>query len=309
MARCYENPLERDWLAMADRVLALQPAKEDKPLRGTIYTGGAGIAFAFWQNHIRNGSKVPLEHAKHLLSKCRPTPEGPTFFFGLPGLHLMQLLVAHAENNVAKRTEAITALRMAANEALMGAPSECEMLYGRAGALYALLFAKVHADAQYGAAEVRPFIEQILAEGKAHNTSALPLNFVWHHSEYLGAAHGHAGILTTLLLAHKHIAGSVRPDELETILATVEALAQLRLANKNLPTKVGSQREDLVHWCHGAPGDVPLFVHAAAVDPARAAEWMIVAEEFAEVVWQRGLLKKVCVCVCACVCHSVWIRI
>lgn len=46
----------------------------------------------------------------------------------------------------------------------------------------------------------------------------------------------------------------------------------------------------LVHWCHGAPGFVALLCRAAAV--YREPRYLELAEASAEVVWERGLLRK-----------------
>ena len=49
----------------------------------------------------------------------------------------------------------------------------------------------------------------------------------------------------------------------------------------------------LVHWCHGAPGFIPLLACAAAAFPDDAVDFTAAAVQAGEVVWERGLLKKV----------------
>ncbi len=49
----------------------------------------------------------------------------------------------------------------------------------------------------------------------------------------------------------------------------------------------------LVHWCHGAPGFIPLLARAAAAFPDDASAFTEAALQAGEVVWERGLLKKV----------------
>lgn len=55
-------------------------------------------------------------------------------------------------------------------------------------------------------------------------------------------------------------------------------------------SRFGRQRR-LVHWCHGATGLVPLLAAAQRVLGPRP-DWQAAADKAADVVWQRGLLRK-----------------
>ena len=92
---------------------------------------------------------------------------------------------------------ATTAARMPADE--------CEVLYGRAGLLYALLFVeRTCPHAQIPARVFQGLVRAIVAEG-ARCGAALAARGVhvprpafmheWHKRPYLGAAHGTCGIL------------------------------------------------------------------------------------------------------------------
>jgi len=52
-------------------------------------------------------------------------------------------------------------------------------------------------------------------------------------------------------------------------------------------------RRRLVHWCHGAPGFIPLLASAIEAFPEDAEALTGAAVKAGEVVWERGLLKKV----------------
>ena len=52
-------------------------------------------------------------------------------------------------------------------------------------------------------------------------------------------------------------------------------------------------RRRLVHWCHGAPGFIPLLARAVDAFPDDAEALTGAAVKAGEVVWERGLLKKV----------------
>ena len=46
----------------------------------------------------------------------------------------------------------------------------------------------------------------------------------------------------------------------------------------------------LIHWCHGAPGAIHLFIKAYQVFESE--EYIEAAKKCANVIWYRGLLKK-----------------
>ena len=49
-----------------------------------------------------------------------------------------------------------------------------------------------------------------------------------------------------------------------------------------------------MHWCHGAPGFLPLLLEVEGLcSSAEAARVHAAAERAADVIWERGLLLKV----------------
>lgn len=81
-----------------------------------------------------------------------------------------------------------------------------ELLYGRAGCLYALLFIKQYCKEKVDGDLIVHIAEAIIESGKrlakemqhkGHKTP--PLMFEWHEQKYLGPAHGFAGILYLLM--------------------------------------------------------------------------------------------------------------
>ncbi|MBO8590027.1 hypothetical protein INN88_15650, partial [Staphylococcus aureus] len=55
-----------------------------------------------------------------------------------------------------------------------------------------------------------------------------------------------------------------------------------------------SETDRLVHWCHGAPGIALTLAKAAKV--FQDEEFLKAAGDAQEVVWNRGLLKRVGIC-------------
>ena len=178
---------------------------------------------------------------------------------------------------------------------------ECEILYGRAGYLTAILFARKHLkDAAFGRAvvvnTVRTIIENGVATVRKYQTN-LPLLWEWHGSLYLGAAHGVVGILCTLLnfvdelpLVDEQIGGGIKSMDL--IRQTIDVLDNNQtFPSGNLRSSIGREKDKLVHWCHGAPGYVLLLVKAHTVFGEQ--RYLRRAETICDnVIYPRGLLRK-----------------
>jgi hypothetical protein len=111
--------------------------------------------------------------------------------------------------------------------------------------------------------------------------------YQWHGKCYFGGAHGIAGILFTLLQFPSELARI--PDASRDIRDTAEALLGQRFPSGNLPSSEGSDRDRLVHWCHGPTGLVPLMLLMA--DVFGEARYRVIATELGELVWARGLLS------------------
>jgi hypothetical protein len=68
-----------------------------------------------------------------------------------------------------------------------------------------------------------------------------------------------------------------------------------RLPGGNYPSSAGEARRDrLVQWCHGAAGVALVMVKAYEVFSQRA--FLDAARQACEVVWERGLLRKLSLC-------------
>ncbi|KAJ4474466.1 hypothetical protein J3R30DRAFT_3509295, partial [Lentinula aciculospora] len=161
-------------------------------------------------------------------------------------------------------------LRIQAQESDEDEDDGCEVLYGQAGLLYALLrlsqcIARAQALPSLGAnlnsvvnkASIVKLVHTIITRGRfgashyASNVSsgsAVPsLMWSWHHKRYLGAAHGVAGILHILLMCPVNIITPYIPD----ILQTTEWLINYQDDAGNWPTSLKqrySQSNDLVQY-------------------------------------------------------------
>lgn len=166
-----------------------------------------------------------------------------------------------------------------------------EVLYGRAGYLYALLLLnKTIIPPPVDERIIRNVIELILYYGVRESKSERsqsPLLYKWYDSYYVGAAHGLAGILYMLLQAAKYLTN----EELTSLVRpSVDYLATLTLPDGNYPSIIDTHSELKVQWCHGPPGLA--FVFSMAYKVFNEKKYLKLALDCGETVWNRGILKK-----------------
>lgn len=166
-----------------------------------------------------------------------------------------------------------------------------ELLYGRVGYLYALLYVrKTVSPTAVDDGLIRNVVQAVLSSGQrlsAEEKSRSPLMYQWHDSFYLGAAHGLAGIFYMLL----QVQSVLTEAELTTLVRpSIDWLAALQYPSGNYPSSIGSSSDKLIHWCHGAPGTIHLLLLAHLA--FRETRYLEMAKKCAEVIWHRGILKK-----------------
>ncbi|PPS10217.1 hypothetical protein GOBAR_AA10432 [Gossypium barbadense] len=163
-----------------------------------------------------------------------------------------------------------------------------ELLYGRAGFLWACLFLNNHlGEGTITSTTTRAVVDEIIKNGRAlgKKGGGSPLMFEWYGEKYWGAAHGLAGIIYVLMDTE------LKPDEAEDVKSTLRYMIRNRFPGGNYPASEQDRKSDvLVHWCHGAPGIALTLVKAAEVFGDD--EFLEAAVDAAKVVWNRGLLKR-----------------
>jgi lantibiotic modifying enzyme len=168
-----------------------------------------------------------------------------------------------------------------------------EILYGRAGLLMGCTF--LARNGRDNRSCRRQLIHCLLQDGKdacdGTNPSP-PLVYAWHGKQYVGAAHGYAGILSALC-ANWSVVPAVFHDDVQK---TMDWTLSLITSNANLPSsvtdcfRVRSGKDNLVHWCHGAPGVIPTLCQAYGVFGDR--KYLDAARDLANTIWRFGLLRK-----------------
>lgn len=138
-----------------------------------------------------------------------------------------------------------------------------DLLYGRAGFLWAALFIKKHIGEDAVPSDIlMPIINAVLAGGRAGASDNIecPLMYRWHGTRYLGAAHGLAGILQVLL----HF--PLTREDADDVKGTLRYLMSKRFPHSgNYPSSEGNPRDKLVQWSHGATGMAITLCKAAQV--------------------------------------------
>ncbi|XP_045491937.1 lanC-like protein 2 [Colias croceus] len=265
---------------------------------GTVYTGSAGLALYYLTYSSASKNEVSHENLQRALNYVdieNLRGRRISFLCGDAGPLAIALVISYKlgtrrPNNLPDYKD--LAQRVMDLISLLD-DSPDEILYGKAGYLYALLFVNKHISGKdvISSSHIEKVTSAIITSGKrfsAHMKSESPLLWQWHDKIYLGAAHGMAGILFMLLQARSYI----KLSELRSFIKpAIDWLISRRFSSGNFPSSVGSSSGDrLVQWCHGAPGFVPLCI--AAYQTFEDEKYLKIASQCGEVIWQRGLCTK-----------------
>ncbi|CEL93589.1 unnamed protein product [Vitrella brassicaformis CCMP3155] len=284
---------------------------------GSVYVDAPGMAYMFIQVALRtrNGDYLVkadrvLDAASHrAASVSRSMPElRPSIMCGPAGVHLLQALSAIASLQLGRRGTSKDAVTAAVSTYLSHTPSALhhtdsdEWLYGRAGFLVGLILIKqrlssIGINRTVGEVDtaVHQVAERMLVSGRhyaSRHRSRSPLMYAWQGDEYLGAAHGVMGILYVLMHVDSLMGGTqgAKTGAKRDIRMALEYLLSLETAHHNWPAVVGETADHLVHFCHGAPGAILMFVKAYQV--YGDVRYLRAAERAGECVWRYGLLRK-----------------
>lgn len=86
---------------------------------------------------------------------------------------------------------------------------------------------------------------------------------------------------------------SALPKWKEALKATLDHLSTLQTEEGQFPSSEGKKGTDnATHWCHGAPGALPLFCEAANTFADRKMVYQSVALACGQSIWKYGFLRK-----------------
>ncbi|XP_050345260.1 glutathione S-transferase LANCL1-like [Nymphalis io] len=264
---------------------------------GTVYTGSAGMALYYLMFSL-NGNRVShgmLQQALEYIDINNLKGRRISFLCGDAGPLAIATVISYKLGN--RRPDNLpeysNLVKRLINLISLVQDSPDELLYGRVGYLYALLFVNKYIGERNAipAKNIEKVITSVLKSGKQFSQqmkSESPLLWQWHDKIYLGAAHGISGILYVLLQGRSYI----NADDIRSyIKPTLDWLLNQRFPSGNFPSSLKSSSGDrLVQWCHGAPGFVPLCLLAYQI--FHEEKYLNIAIQCGDVIWQRGLCAK-----------------
>ncbi|KAH9559155.1 hypothetical protein CY35_06G044100 [Sphagnum magellanicum] len=269
----------------------------------TLYVGTLGTAFMCFKAYLTTGSKQDLIDCCDIVDSCcaaaMTVEQNVTFLRGQPGIYALGAAAAKCRHNE-KRLNFFLNLfdKVASQRVLSAGPAEAghgltyELHFGRVGFLYAALFInRFIGEETVPWCTLGPVVDAVMAAGRAGATlTSSPLMYTWKGTRYLGASHGLAGILHILM----HF--PLNKADHDDVKGALKYLLRTRYFRGNYPSNEHNTRGDLlVHWCHGAPGVAITLCKAAEVYPEEEG-FRQAAIDAAEVVWQRGLLRRLGLC-------------
>lgn len=271
-------------------------SKDVDPKDYSVYTGMSGISILYLhlaslsssdEEELLKKSLMYSERALKLLKGSRLS-----FLCGDPGPLAVAAVIYHKLNLKPKSDAALERLQ-SLHERVVDPHSDIpdEILFGRAGYLFALLYVQKHISRDcINPTIIKMVIDSLIKSGlrlAKKEKWKCPLMYKWHDKHYLGAAHGVSGILYMLLQEF----ASLTPDERTNLIKpTIDFLMTLKFPSGNYPSSIGNKSDRLIHWCHGAPGFIHLFAMAYKVFGDES--YLREALSCGDVIWERGLLKK-----------------
>ncbi|XP_072117258.1 glutathione S-transferase LANCL1 [Mobula birostris] len=261
----------------------------------STYTGWAGIALLYLHLHNVYGDQNFLQKAAEYVNKSLKclTRRVVTFLCGDAGPLAIAAVVCHKLQQIQESDNYVNQLLHLRQSAVKSSSKlQNELLYGRMGYLYALLFV----NEQFGSERIPlQYMKEICTAvitsgeklGSRTSYSKSPLMYEWYQEHYVGAAHGLAGIYYFLMQPEL---GVEQDTLLNLVKPSVDYVCQLKFSSGNYPPCIGESRDNLVHWCHGSPGVIYMLIQAYKT--FKDEKYLKDAFDCTEVIWQRGLLKK-----------------
>ena len=249
-----------------------------KGIDPTVHTGLLGTAFACLRSYESTGRQQDLLLCAEIVDSCAVTSREftrhVTFLCGSGGVYALGAVVANHIGDYQRRDMYLDLfLEVAQERALPVGPEEggfgmsYDLLYGRAGFLWAALFINKHLGEQTLPNDlIMPVVNAVLAGGRAgaSDNTTCPLMYRWHGTRYWGAAHGLAGILQVLL----HF--PLSEEDSEDVKGTLRYMRSNRFPHSgNYPSFEGNPRDKLVQWSHGATGVAITLCKASQVSTSR----------------------------------------
>uniref|UniRef100_A0A8C2CPP5 LanC lantibiotic synthetase component C-like 2 (bacterial) n=1 Tax=Cyprinus carpio TaxID=7962 RepID=A0A8C2CPP5_CYPCA len=240
----------------------------------STYTGWTGIALLYLQLYRVTQEASHLQRALDYVKRTLRNLNGRrvSFLCGDAGPLAVGAVVHHHLKNQTESQECLSKL-VQLQRSVLGADSDLpdELLYGRAGFLYALLY--VHTEIGPDAVDHNTIIKVSVV------LVYCMCVYLYRHDKY------------TQYTYIYYPSAKVSQDALNELLRpSVDYVRHKKFRSGNYPSSLSNETDRLVHWCHGAPGVLHMLIMAHKV--FRDEKYLRDAAECGEVIWQRGLLRK-----------------
>lgn len=270
--------------------------KTADPHDASTYTGWTGVALLYLTLHRHTQEIEHLQRALDYVKRTLRSLSGRrvSFLCGDAGPLAVAAVVHHRLKNQADSHDCLAKL-LSLQRSVLSPDSDVsdELLYGRAGYLYALLYVNKEIGPEVvDETTIAKVVTAILESGKSlskeeKRSERCPLLYEWHKKQYVGAAHGLAGIYYMLMQPAARVSREVLN---ELLRPSVDYLRHKRFRSGNYPSSLSNESDRLVHWCHGAPGVLHTLIMAHKV--FREEKYLRDAVDCGELIWQKGLLRK-----------------
>ncbi|XP_060188072.1 lanC-like protein GCR2 [Lycium barbarum] len=284
--------LKQDAINLKDEVVRETWAAKGRRVHDyRLYTGTLGTAYLLFRSYQVTGNKDDLTLCSEIIQSCDSACGGsgpPTFIGGHAGIYALGAVAAKNSGDDQLFEHYLTKFK----EIKLPIDLPDDLFYGRAGYLWSCSFLNKHlGKGTISISQMRAIVNELIKSGrkvsKLENLKS-PLMYESRGKRYWGAAHGLAGVMNVLLDME------LKEDEIEDVKATLRYMIKNRFSSGNYRTSEGDERDELVHWCHGAPGVALTLAKAAKVFGDE--DFLEAAREAGEVVWKRGLLKRIGIC-------------
>ncbi|XP_011859511.1 PREDICTED: lanC-like protein 3 homolog [Vollenhovia emeryi] len=297
------------------RIVDKEPP-ERAEIDGGLYVGASGISYAFMRLAKcaaleSETSKKHLSLADHYLRSSlsmvqrREGRSSTGFLLGDWGILAVGAVLAAIRKDNETATELIKryiAMGERCKEVNFLKCGSDEVFVGRSGYLYGALWLNRMMERIVVPLDIMHEIARtIIASGKTyvqvHNTPC-PLMYAYYGTEYLGAAHGLCAILQILIQVPSFLDNDADIDR--TVRTCVDYMLSLQTTTGNFPCSMEEidrsgrspkdNDDELVHWCHGAPGVI--YMMAAAYLRWKDNRYLDSCKRAGDLVWRKGLLRK-----------------
>ncbi|XP_030063141.1 lanC-like protein 2 [Microcaecilia unicolor] len=261
----------------------------------STYTGWTGIALLYLQLFRVTGDASYLQRSLDYVKRILRNLNGRrvTFLCGDAGPLAVGAVVHHKLQNESESKDCITKLLQLHQTVCTDVDLPDELLFGRAGYLYALLYlnAEIGPDT-VPQSTIKELVDSIIESGKnlsreERKSERCPLLYQWHKKQYVGAAHGMAGIYYMLM---QPLSKVDQETLTELVKPSIDYVRHKKFRSGNYPSSLSNESDRLVHWCHGAPGVIQMLMQAYKI--FKEEKYLKDAMECSDVIWQRGLLRK-----------------